>query len=45
MIGPELLRLTCPGLGLGSEYVHHFMPMSPCHGYGYLDPTSVQNRI
>jgi hypothetical protein len=21
------------------------MLMSPCHGYGYLDPTSVDNRI
>jgi hypothetical protein len=21
------------------------MLMSPCHGYGYLDPTSVENRI
>jgi hypothetical protein len=19
--------------------------VSPCHGYGYLDPTSVENRI
>jgi hypothetical protein len=44
-IGLELLSLPCPGLGLGSEYVHHFILMSPYHGYGYLDPTSVENRI
>jgi hypothetical protein len=43
--GLELLSLTCPGLGLGSEYAHHFMPVSPDHGYGYLDPTSVKNSI
>jgi hypothetical protein len=41
----ELLSLACLGSGLGSEYVHHFIPVSPCHGYGYLDPTSVENRI
>jgi hypothetical protein len=45
VIGRELLSLACPGLSLGSEYVHHFIPVSPCHGYGYLDPTSVENRI
>jgi hypothetical protein len=45
IIGIELLSLACPGLGLGSEYVHHFIPVSPCHGYGYLHPTSVENRI
>jgi hypothetical protein len=44
-MGIELLSLACPGLGLCSEYVCHFIPMSPCHGYGYLDPTSVENRI
>jgi hypothetical protein len=44
-IGLELLSLACPGLGLGSEYVHHFILVSLCHGYGYLDPTSVENRI
>jgi hypothetical protein len=43
-IGLELLSLACPGLGLGNEYVHLFIPVSPCHGYGYLDPTSVENR-
>jgi hypothetical protein len=45
IIGLELLSLACPGLGSDSEYVHHFIPVSPCHGYGYLDPTSVENRI
>jgi hypothetical protein len=45
IIGLELLSLACPGLGLGSEYVHHFIHVSPCHGYGYLDATSVENRI
>jgi hypothetical protein len=45
VIGLELLSLACPGLGLGSDYIHHFIPVSPCHGYGYLDPTSVENRI
>jgi hypothetical protein len=40
-----LLSLACPGLGLGSEHVHHFILMSPYHGYGYPDPTSVENRI
>jgi hypothetical protein len=40
-----LLSLACPSLGLGSVYVHHFIPVSPYHGYGYLDPTSVENRI
>jgi hypothetical protein len=45
VIGLEFLSLACPGLGLGSEYVHHFIHVSPCHGYGYLDPTSVENRI
>jgi hypothetical protein len=45
VIGLELLSLACPGLDLGSEYVHHSIPVSPCHGYGYLDPTSVENRI
>jgi hypothetical protein len=40
-----LLSLACPGLGLGSEYVHHFMHVSPYRGYGYLDPTRVENRI
>jgi hypothetical protein len=45
VIGLELLSLACPGLGLGSEYVHHFIPVSPCHGYSYLDLTSVENRI
>jgi hypothetical protein len=45
VIGLELLSLACPSPGLGSEYVHHFTPVSPCHGYGYLDPTSVENRI
>jgi hypothetical protein len=29
---------------LGSAYIHHFIPMSPCRGYGYLDPTSVEKR-
>jgi hypothetical protein len=45
VIGLELLSLACPGLGFGSAYVHHFIPVSPYHGYGYLDPTSVGNRI
>jgi hypothetical protein len=45
VIGLELLSLACLGLGLGSEYVHRFIPVSPCHGYGYLDPTSVENMI
>jgi hypothetical protein len=45
IIGLDMLDLACPGLGLGSEYVHHFIPVSPCHGYGYLDPTTVDNRI
>jgi hypothetical protein len=45
IIGLELLSLACPSLDLGSEYVHHFIPMSPYHSYGYLDPTSVENRI
>jgi hypothetical protein len=45
IIGLELLSLACPGLDLGSEYVHHFIHVSPYHGYGYLDPTSVENRI
>jgi hypothetical protein len=45
IIGLELLSLACPGLGLGSEYDHHFIPVSPYHGYGCLDPTSVENRI
>jgi hypothetical protein len=45
VIGLDLLSLACSGLGLGSEYVHHFIPVSPYHGYGYLDPTSVENRI
>jgi hypothetical protein len=44
IIGLELLSLACPGLGLGCGYVH-FIPMSPYHGYGYFDPTSVENRI
>jgi hypothetical protein len=44
-IGQEMLSLACPGLGLGSEYVHHFIPVPPYHGYGYLDLTSVENRI
>jgi hypothetical protein len=45
IIGLELLSLSCPGLSFGSDYVHHFIPVSPCHGYGYFDPTSVENRI
>jgi hypothetical protein len=45
VIGLELLSLACLGLGLGSEYVHHFIPVSPYHGYGYLDPTSVENSF
>jgi hypothetical protein len=45
IIGLELLSLACPGPKLGSEYVLHFIAVSPCHGYGYLDPTSVENRI
>jgi hypothetical protein len=45
VIGLESLSQACPRLGLGSEYVHHFIPVSPYHGYGYLDPTSVENRI
>jgi hypothetical protein len=45
IIGLELLSLACPDLGLGSEYVHHFIPLLAYHGYGYLDPTSVENRI
>jgi hypothetical protein len=40
-----LLSLACPGLCLVSEYVPNFIPVSPYHGYGYLDPTSVENRI
>jgi hypothetical protein len=40
-----LLSLACPGPGLGSDYVHHFIPVSLYHGYGYLGPTSVENRI
>jgi hypothetical protein len=45
IIGLKLLSIACPGLGLGSEYAPHFIPVSPYHGYGYLDPTSVENRI
>jgi hypothetical protein len=45
VIGLELNSLACPSLGLGSEYVHHFIHVSSYHGYGYLDPTSVENRI
>jgi hypothetical protein len=45
VIGLELLSLACPSLGLGSEYFHLFILVSPCHGYGYLDPTGVENRI
>jgi hypothetical protein len=45
IIGLELLSLACPGLGLGSDYIHHFILVSHYHGYGYLDPTSVENRI
>jgi hypothetical protein len=45
VIGLELLSLACPGLGLGSDRVHHFIPVSPYQGDGYLDPTSVENRI
>jgi hypothetical protein len=45
IIGLELLSLACPGLGLGSDCVHHFIPVSPYQGDGYLDPTSVENRI
>jgi hypothetical protein len=44
IIGLELLSLACPSLGLGSEYVHHFVHVSTSHGYGYLDPTSVENK-
>jgi hypothetical protein len=44
-MGLELLSLACPGLGLDSEYAHHFIPVSPYHGYDYLDPTSVENWI
>jgi hypothetical protein len=40
-----LLSLACPDLGLGSDYIHHFIPVSHYHGYSYLDPTSVKNRI
>jgi hypothetical protein len=40
-----LLSLACLGLGLGSEDVHHFIHVSLCHGYGYLDPTCVDNGI
>jgi hypothetical protein len=45
IIDLELLSLACHDLVLGSDYVHHFIPVSPCHGYCYLDPTSVENRI
>jgi hypothetical protein len=27
----ELLSLACPGLGLGSDIVAPFIPVSPCH--------------
>jgi hypothetical protein len=43
VIGLELLILACPGLGLGSCYVHQLC--SPYHYDGYVDPTSVENRI
>jgi hypothetical protein len=43
IIGFELLSPSCPGLGLGSG--SSIMLMSPCHCYGYFDPTSVENRI
>jgi hypothetical protein len=35
IIGLELLSLSCPGLGLGSDYVHPFILVSPYHGYGF----------
>jgi hypothetical protein len=44
IIGLDLLGLACPGLGLGSCYVPQLC-LSHHHGYGYLDPTSVENRI
>jgi hypothetical protein len=42
IIGLELLSLACPGLGLGSCYVHQ---LCLCHYDGYLDPTIVENSI
>jgi hypothetical protein len=46
VIGLELLSLSCPGLGLGSDYVQHLCMCHPVitYYYGYLDPTSVENR-
>jgi hypothetical protein len=31
-----MLSVACPGLGLGIDIVAPFIPVSPCHGYGYL---------
>jgi hypothetical protein len=47
IIGLELLSLSCPGLGSGSDYVHHLWLRHPIitYYYGYFDPTSVENRI
>jgi hypothetical protein len=45
IIGLELLSLAFPGLGLGSCYVTSLCLCHPCHYYGYLNPTSMENRI
>jgi hypothetical protein len=41
----ELLSLTCPGPDLGSCYVTSYYLCHPCYCYGYVDPSSVENRI
>jgi hypothetical protein len=47
VIGLELLSLSCPSLGLGSDYVHHLCHYHPVITYhcGYFDPISVENSI
>jgi hypothetical protein len=45
IIGLELLSLECPGLGFGSCYVTSLGLCHPCHYYGYLNSTSMENRI
>jgi hypothetical protein len=47
IIGLELLSLTCPGLGLGSDIVAPFILVSPCHylSLWLFDPISMENMI
>jgi hypothetical protein len=42
VIGLELLSISCPGLGLGCDYVHHLFL---CHPVMVFDPISVENMI